>query len=700
MPPRKKPKVVEPSLPAASLYHLVVDTVTPELDGGRYPAKRVTGDVLRVGANVFKDGHELLSAHVLFKGPGDAEWSAEPMTYSPELDRWFASVALDRVGRWRYTVEGWTDRFGTWRSELKKKHDAGQDFELELREGSAMVREAMGRMRFGSLRATLEQTAAMIVADHDAPIDHRVHRALEEELALLMQRHHAPADVTRYSRELTLVVDRDRARTGAWYEFFPRSLGAGGRHGTFDDAAAFMPRVAGMGFDVVYLPPIHPIGTQFRKGRNNSLTPTKADVGSPWAIGSAEGGHDAIHPELGDDASFRRFVQRANELGIEVALDYALQCSPDHPWVREHPDWFHIRPDGSIQYAENPPKKYQDIFPINFWCEDRIALWNACRDVLLHWVQRGVRIFRVDNPHTKPSAFWEWVIREVQDRDPGVVFFAEAFTKPNKMQNLGKLGFTMSYTYFTWKNDPRELREYMEELTAGEMVEYYRGNLFTNTPDILNEYLVDGGVPAFRIRLVLAATLLPLYGIYSGYELAENVPVKPGSEEYMDSEKYELKSRDWNATPNITSDVVLLNRLRREEPALRAYGNLVFGESENSRVLCYVKQGLGAQGLGEWGTTHSRIGEVLEGAHIIVAVNCDPHGAQESTVTVPLEAMGMGADESYGVTDLLTGAHYTWRGARNYVRLDPAVQVAHVFRVERTAATTATATADPSLRSG
>ncbi|NUQ21222.1 MAG: alpha-1,4-glucan--maltose-1-phosphate maltosyltransferase, partial [Gemmatimonadaceae bacterium] len=460
--------------------------------------------------------------------------------------------------------------------------------------------------------------------------------------------------------------------------------------GTLADTAEQLPRIAELGFDVVYLPPIHPIGRTARKGKNNTLSPTADDVGSPWAIGNENGGHDAIEPALGTIEDFDRLVERATELGLEIALDYALQCSPDHPWVKEHPDWFHIRPDGSIQYAENPPKKYQDIYPLNFWCADRENLWKACRDVLLYWLRHGVRTFRVDNPHTKPSAFWEWVIREIKSVDPGVVVLAEAFTRPKKMKSLAKLGFTQSYTYFTWKNTKAEIVQFMGELLdAGE---YLRGNLFANTPDILHEYLVHGGRSAFRVRLLLATTLQPLYGIYSGYELSENVPVKPGSEEYMNSEKYELRPRNFAAPGNLDADLRLLNGLRRQHVALQGTTNLTFHPTDNPNILFYRRAGdagVGGQGSGAGDgqlATDNRqpttTGTPLPN-DILVAVNLDPANPHHTTVEVPIAEMGIGPDEAYVVEDLLTGARYTWRGARNYVRLDPAQQPGHLLRVQR-----------------
>jgi starch synthase (maltosyl-transferring) len=649
---------------------IVIEQVSPAVDGGRFPPKRVVGQPCEVGAVIFKDGHDLLAARVRYRGPGDGAWHTAPLTFLYDADRWVGRFPLDRIGRWAFTIEAWTDRWGSWRGALEKKLAAGQDVHVELLEGAALADAAARRMRFGEARTRLQQG---VVRLRDASVDvaERARLALSPELHAQMGEHYVPDDLTTYAAELPLYVDRERAAFASWYEFFPRSASPEpGRHGTFADAEGMLPRIAALGFDVVYLPPIHPIGRTFRKGRNNTLTPEPEDVGSPWAIGNEDGGHDAVDPQLGTVADFERFVRRANELGMEVALDYALQCSPDHPWVKAHPDWFTIRPDGSIQYAENPPKKYQDIYPINFWSEDREALWDACRDVLLFWVARGVKTFRVDNPHTKPFVFWEWVIREVQARHPEVVFLSEAFTRPNKLLALAKLGFTQSYTYFTWKNTAAELREWMGEFTRPAVLEYYRGNLFANTPDILNEFLVHGGRGAFRLRLLLAGTLSPLYGIYSGYELGENVPVRPGSEEYLDSEKYQLRQRDFAAPGNLDEDLRRLNRIRREQPALQRHDNVRFHGSDNDRILVYSRTRRGLFGP-------------PRGDDLLVVVNLDPHAPQETLVHVPVDELGLGHDRDYQVEDLLTGVRYTWRGSRAYVRLDPGAEPGHVFRVVR-----------------
>jgi starch synthase (maltosyl-transferring) len=670
--------------PSRGLAHLIIECVTPELDGGRYPVKRIVGDVVRVGADVIKEGHDILAAQMVVRSPGAPAWQL-PMEYDADADRWWGEFSVDEIGRWYYTVEAWTDVWETWRSGFRKKIDAGQDGQLELMEAAVLVRAAARRAKRGPARAALSQTARAFEMETEEPTDAVVRRALDPELAALMRENFLPKDLTRYARELAVIVDRERARFASWYEFFPRSTDPTGKHGTFETCIAALPRIEALGFDVLYLPPIHPLGQTFRKGKNNTLNPEPDDVGSPWAIGNENGGHDAIDPQLGTIEDFDRFVAAARERDMDVALDYALQCSPDHPWVKQHPDWFHQRPDGTIAYAENPPKKYQDIYPMNFWCPDHRNLWEACRDVVLYWVAHGVNTFRVDNPHTKPAAFWEWMIEDVQTAHPDVIFFSEAFTRPKRMKNLAKLGFTMSYTYFTWKNTPWELREYLTELTTPPRTEYFRGNLFVNTPDILTDYLVKGGRPAFRARLVLAATLSSLYGMYSGYELIENVPLREGSEEYLHSEKYQIRVRDWNAEGNINADIALLNRIRRETPALQRYANLTFHGSENEQILFYRKAGghrTADIGHGPRAGTPAPLQPRIEDPDILVAVNLDPKIPQATMVHVPLDQMGIAADEPYIVHDLLTGARFTWQGERNYVRLDPSNQVAHVLRVE------------------
>jgi starch synthase (maltosyl-transferring) len=646
---------------AEELPRLVIESLSPQLDGGRYPIKRLLGKVVDIGVNIFKDGHDLIAAHILYRPVGTLEFRSAPLTYHFDVDRWFGSFKADRLGRWEYTVEAWPDRYGTFRSDLGKRLNAGQDVRSELLDGADILLK-QSRFLKGDAGKRIKEAAEKL-ADPRLTLEERLRVAFADDVVETVRAPLLPGDATRLA-PLPLTVDRAEAGFSAWYELFPRSQGiVPGKHGTFLDTAERLPEIAAMGFDVIYLPPIHPIGVTHRKGRNNSVTCDPHDVGSPWAIGGKEGGHDGIHPELGSIEDFDVLVKEAAELGIEIALDFALQCSPDHPWVKAHPNWFFVRPDGTLRYAENPPKKYEDIYPINFWSEDRENLWNACRDVVLYWVQHGVKIFRVDNPHTKPLVFWEWLIADVQREHPDTIFLSESFTRPNRMKSLGKLGFTQSYTYFTWKNSAWELRDYLNELTKTDMVEYYRPNFFANTPDILHEYLQHGGRPAFRIRLVLAATLSPIYGIYSGYELCEHVAVKPGSEEYLDSEKYEIRVRDWNAPGNIKQDVSKLNRIRAENAALHELGNIEMVATDFDGIFAYRKH--------------------APGNELLVIVNLDPHQAHETMVDVPLAAMGIEPNEPYEVNDLLTGMRYTWRGSRNYVRLDPNERVAHLFRVTR-----------------
>jgi starch synthase (maltosyl-transferring) len=641
--------------------------VRPQLDGGRFAVKRVVGDGFEVSADIFRDGHDLIKAQVRYRPREETEWRVAPLVFDYDSDRWSGGFPLDRIGLWLYTVDAWTDRFGSWRGDLQKKMDAGQDVAPELLEGAAMVDAAARRARFGEARTTLKRWATLLEGT-SRDIAERTRAALDLSLLALMEEHFPPEGLTSYSSELEVWVDREQARFSAWYEMFPRSqTTVEDGHGTFADAERALPRIAELGFDVIYLPPIHPVGVTKRKGPNNTPDAGADAVGSPWAIGSEYGGHTAVDPRLGTVADFEHFVEAAHRLNMEVALDYALQCSPDHPWLKEHPDWFFVRPDGSIKYAENPPKKYEDIYPIDFWCADRENLWNACVDILLFWIERGVNTFRVDNPHTKPFAFWEWAIAKVRAKHPQVIFLAEAFTRPKKMKYLAKLGFSESYTYFTWRNTSYELRDYLTELTQTPMREYFRGNFFANTPDILHEYLQTGDRPAFRVRLTLAATLSSLYGIYSGFELCENVPLREGSEEYLHSEKYEIRVRDWNAPGNLNAEIAAINRIRRENRALQLYNNISFHHSENDQTLFYLKTAEDFGGRND----------------VLIVVNLDPHRIHETTVHVPLDLLRLDPAAPYAVEDLLTGARFTWRGESNYVRLDPAVQVAHVLRVVR-----------------
>jgi starch synthase (maltosyl-transferring) len=579
-----------------------------------------------------------------------------------ENDRWSGRFAVTAMGRYCYQIEAWNDRFGTWQHDMAKRVEAGQVEASDVQEGIAIVIEAAGRMppddaeRVQQLVAAAEQVGSPLDAGR---------LFLEAEVAGLLDRYPDRSGAAR-SRELELVVDPVAARFATWYELFPRSQGPAGQHGTFQGVIAQLPRIAAMGFDVLYLPPIHPIGRTNRKGPNNTLSAGPGDVGSPWAIGNEDGGHKAIEPALGTFDDFDRLVQEAKRHGIQVAMDYAIQCSPDHPYVKEHPEWFFIRPDGSIKYAENPPKKYQDIYPVNFYGGNREELWEELKSIVLFWIGHGVTTFRVDNPHTKPLPFWEWLIGEVKREHPETIFLAEAFTRPKVMRALAKAGFTQSYTYFTWRNTRWELTEYLTELTQSEMKEYYRGNLWPNTPDILHEFLQRGGPPAFKLRLVLAATLSSVYGMYSGYELGLNTPLRPGSEEYLNSDKYQINHYEWGGPRYLGDFIAQVNRIRRENPALHLYDNLRFyTNGNNDNIIAYGKA-------------------TPDGANrILVVVNLDPFNTQESWIGVPYWEWGFGPDQPYYVHDLLSGATYTWHGEYNYVRLDPYQQPAHIFLVGR-----------------
>ncbi|MGC1299327.1 MAG: alpha-1,4-glucan--maltose-1-phosphate maltosyltransferase, partial [Alloacidobacterium sp.] len=599
---------------------IAIEDVYPELDSGRYPVKRIVGDTFEVWADLFRDGHDKLRAIVKYRHE-DGPWCETPLTFF-DNDRWVGRFDLDRVGMWHYTIEAWTDRFESWREEFEKKREAGQDVALELEEGRAIVQAVLPEAEGGDA-STIRELLRDLERGGTAP---QVALLLSSKNREVMGRSAQREGIMRYPRELEIVVEREAARFAAWYEMFPRSQGrAPGKSASFDDCIARLPEIAALGFDVVYLVPIHPIGRVNRKGRDNTSIAQPGDPGSPYAIGSEEGGHRAIEPGLGTLADFRRFVRAAAAHGIEVALDFAVQCAPDHPWVREHPQWFRFRPDGTIKYAENPPKKYEDIVNVDFDNSERESLWAELRDTILFWIGEGVRIFRVDNPHTKPLPFWEWLIREVKLRCPETIFLAEAFTRPKMMQALAKAGFSQSYTYFTWRNTKAELIEYLTELTAFPAKEYFRPNFLTNTPDILPVFLQEGGRPAFRIRLALAATLSPAYGIYNGFELCENTAI-PGREEYLNSEKYEYKVWDWDRPGNIKDDIRILNRFRQANSALHEFLNLRFLSCAAPQVLAYMK------------VSKDPINAV------IVIVNLDPHQPHEADVELPLEELGLSAD--------------------------------------------------------
>ncbi len=627
-----------------------IEDPQPLLDCGRYAVKACVGDRVDVGATIFRDGHDRLRAVVRYRGPGQREWSEAPMHRSDADvggDRWAGSFTVAEQGRWEWAVEGWADAEASWRDELERKIAAGAaDLSAELLEGAALL-AGVGARAHGADRDRIE-TAAALLADPQIPQRQRCEHALDAALRSLCDRYPDRSRSTLMAPTAEIDVDRLRARFGSWYELFPRSFGG------LSGVAKQLEGLASLGFDVVYMPPIHPIGHTHRKGRNNALVAAPGDPGSPWAIGSKEGGHTAVHPQLGTLEDFDRLIEAAREAGIELALDFAIQCSGDHPWLHEHPEWFHHRPDGTLKYAENPPKRYEDIYNVNFDCAEWRELWEALLEVVEFWVARGVRIFRVDNPHTKPLAFWQWLIEEVRGREPDVLFLAEAFTRSAPLRALAKIGFNQSYTYFTWKNSRRELEEYVSELASSGMQLYCRPNFFVNTPDILTEYLQHGGPPAFRARLVLAATLSPSYGIYSGFEDYENVAAAPGSEEYADSEKYELRRRSLDGP--LLPLVAALNEIRREHPALQRLDNVSFLETENEALIAYAK--------------------TAPEETLIVVVNLDPAEVQEGVVIVP---SGLGLAPSYEVVDLLGGARFSWRLGRNFVRLDPAERAAHLL---------------------
>jgi len=649
-----------------SRRHVVIEGVHPEINGGRFPIKRTVGERVVVEADVFADGHDVLAGVLLYRPAAHSDWHRSKLQPLGN-DRWRGEFRVTELSPYVYTLEAWVDRFATWQRDLGKKANADQDVDVDLRIGAELIADAMERSDAED-GITLQRWLDTL-RDGASSQAERVAAALDDELHALVSRCAAPTAATRYGRELPVVVDRERARFSAWYEMFPRSCASEpGQHGTFRDGERHLPYVAEMGFDVLYLPPIHPIGTTHRKGPNNAPHAGPSDPGSPWAIGSPEGGHKAIHPDLGTLADFRRFVDRANDHGLEIALDIAFQCSPDHPWVSEHPEWFRTRPDGTIQYAENPPKTYEDIYPLDFATDDWANLWRELKRVFEFWIEQGIKIFRVDNPHTKPFPFWEWLIDELKGDHPEVILLAEAFTRPKVMYRLAKLGFTQSYTYFAWRNTREELERYFEELTQTEIREFFRPNLWPNTPDILTEYLQTGGRPAFIARFVLAATLGASYGIYGPpFELGENVPREPGSEEYLHSEKYEIRDWDLDAPHSLRPLIARINQIRRESAALQSNHSLRFHPVDNDQLLCYSKQS-------------------DDGANtIIVVINLDPQHTQAGTVDLSLDELGIDGERPYQVHDLLSEARYTWQGSPNYVELDPNVVPAHVFRVRHRA---------------
>jgi starch synthase (maltosyl-transferring) len=653
-------KSVRTTLRIPALHHHVIEAVTPSVDGGRYPVKRVVGDQCVVEADVFRDGHQVIRAAVRFRRSGDPDWAEAPMVPIGN-DRWRGEFELAENTRYVFTVIAWTDLFASWLADFRRRVETNHDAEGELLEGIRLMR-TMRRRAAAADRQVIDDALKRL--GRQVELKTALDIVSEPRICEIAEQVGSRFDLVAYAPELHVFADRPRAVFGAWYEMFPRSQGSmPGHASTLREAASRLSDIAAMGFDVVYLPPIHPIGVTGRKGPNNQFPAPPGSPGSPWAIGSSAGGHTAIDPALGTIEDFDYFVAVAASAGLEVALDFALQCSPDHPWVSEHPSWFYRRPDGSIRYAENPPKSYQDIYPINFDTPDRAGLVQELVRVLRFWIGHGVKIFRVDNPHTKPIELWRWLIDTIHSENPEVIFLSEAFTRPKVMKALAKAGFSQSYTYFTWRNTKAELTEYLTELTEPEMLDYFRPNFFTNTPDILTPFLQSGGPAAFRLRLVLAGTLSPSYGIYSGYELCENAAI-PGTEEYLHSEKYEIRVRDWNAPGNIKGLVARLNTIRREHPALHRFDNLRILNTDSDSIMLYVKADP---------STHDVI---------LTAVNLDPYNPRECTAFVPPDSVGVAPGESYRVTDLLTGSSYTW-SERNYVRLDPAMQPAHIFMVSR-----------------
>jgi starch synthase (maltosyl-transferring) len=646
-------------IPDRGRERVAIESVEPEIDGGRFAIKRVAGDRVAVEADVFADGHDVIACSLVHRYVDEPTWSEAPMTPLVN-DRWRGEFPVPRAGRAEYSVVAWVDRFRSWSRDLKRRPTTDPDIDVHLRVGADLVLAVADRAT-GAAAAWLCARSALLAGP--APIDEKIAAAFDPELAETMRLHADRQYATQYGRELPVVVDRPKARFSTWYELFPRSCSCEpGQHGTFADVEAQLPRIAGMGFDVLYLPPIHPIGRAFRKGKNNTTKAQPGDVGSPWGIGAAEGGHTAIHPELGTLDDFRRLVSAAQGHGIDIALDIAYQCSPDHPWVAEHPEWFRRRPDGSIQYAENPPKKYQDIYPIDFESEDWVALWKALADVVFFWIGQGVTVFRVDNPHTKAFPFWEWMIGEVKSRHPEIIFLSEAFTRPKVMYRLAKAGFTQSYTYFTWRNTKAELTEYFTELTRTEAREFFRPNLWPNTPDILPEFLQWSGRPGFVSRVVLAATLGASYGIYGpAFELCEARPIAPGKEEYLDSEKYQISRWTFGGPNDLSEIVTRLNRFRHENPALQSDRGLVFHPTDNPEILCYSKYDP---------ETRNRI---------VAIVNLDPHHVQSGWVDLDLDALGVEAGRPYQMHDPIAGGSFLWHGGRNFVRLDPQIFPAHVF---------------------
>jgi starch synthase (maltosyl-transferring) len=641
---------------------VIIEGVEPEIDAGRFPAKRIVGETISVFADIFVDGHDLVTGVVRYRHEAEEQWQEAPLFSLPN-DRWRGELVAPELGRVWFTFEAWVDHFGSWRRDFGKRLASGENLDVQYRIGAAMLEEAAGRASGDDRKRLMEAAHALEDDQHRASAADLI---LGRELEKLMQQYPDRRLATRYVREVPLLIERPRARFSSWYELFPRSFGEDGTHGTLADVERMLPYVAGMGFDVLYLPPIHPIGESYRKGRNNSPTAEPGEVGSPWAIGGREGGHTSVHPELGTVDDLRRLVEAASSRGIELALDIAFQASPDHPIVEEHPDFFLWRPDGTVQYAENPPKKYQDIYPFNFETAAWQELWRELREVFLFWAGHGVRIFRVDNPHTKPLPFWEWVISEVRGEYPDAIFLSEAFTRPKLMNYLAKAGFSQSYTYFTWRNTKVELTDYFTQLTRTEMREFFRPNAWPNTPDILPESLQIGGRAAFVSRLVLAATLSSNYGIYGpAYELMEHEPRVPGAEEYLNSEKYEIKQWNIEDERSLRHVIARVNRIRHENEALHSNDTLYFHPTDNDQIICYSKSDPKRENL------------------IVTVVSLDPYSEQSGWIDLHLDELELDGTRPYQAHDLLGGGRFLWHGGRNLVHFEPGITPAHVFRIRR-----------------
>ena len=641
---------------------IMIEKVTPEIDGGKFPIKRIVGERVVVRANVFADGHDEVKAVLLYRSCDGKSWQVVPMKALGN-DGWGGSFTIEKDRDYCYTVRGYVCEFSSWVHDLKKRLDAKADVSADLQIGSKIIRETAARCS-GAVAEQLAQWADELTKPKKTEAAVKV--ALSDALYSMMEANLDEGRCVTYPKELAVAVGQQKAVFSSWYEIFPRSWGTKpGVHGTFKEAQRVLPEIARMGFDVVYLPPIHPIGKSFRKGRNNATRCAPDDPGSPWAIGSAEGGHKSVNPQLGTLEDFKAFVVKARELKLEVALDIAYQCSPDHPYLKEHPGWFKWRPDGTVQYAENPPKKYEDIVPFNFDTEDRQGLWEELKSIIVFWAEQGVRIFRIDNPHTKPFLFWDWLFIEVRKTYPDSIFLAEAFTRPNIMFRLAKGGFTQSYTYFTWRNTKKEFEEYLTELTQTEVAEFFRPNFWPNTPDILAEHLQHAARPAFIMRAVLAATMSSNWGIYGpAFELCENVPY-PGKEEYNDNEKYEIKKWDWDRPGNIKDVITQLNKIRRENPALQQTRNIRFCKINNDQLIAYYKATPDFSNI------------------VIVVVNLDPRHTQSGTLEVPLYELGIVKERPYAALDLMTGEKYIWQGEKNFVELNPAKTGVHIIRVNR-----------------